>query len=146
VVGELRVAAAIFAGLRLVLPASTRLFSRCRSLRIGAYAAWLALRAPSAPPCQGARGDRRHGMGRLPQRVEAGYSREGYEVRRLAGEDADLELAKAAHVARRVPALARRPDRHRAAAPASRRRRKRDAHECSISASARSPATRSPLR
>ena len=90
------VAAAVFAGLRLVLPALYAAFCALPFAAIGGYAAWLALRAPSEKSVAKAL----EAIGAMAWddfriAVEAGYRREGYEVSRLAGEDADLELAKA---------------------------------------------------
>jgi restriction system protein len=90
------VAAAIFAGLRFVLPALYAAFCALPFAAIGGYAAWLALRAPSEKSVAKAL----EAIGAMAWddfriAVEAGYRREGYEVSRLAGEDADLELAKA---------------------------------------------------
>ena len=90
------VAAAVFGGLRLVLPGLYAAFCALPFAAIGGYAAWLALRAPSAASVAKAL-DAIGAMGWEDFRnaVEAGYRREGYEVSRLAGEDADLELARA---------------------------------------------------
>jgi restriction system protein len=125
-------AAAVFAGLRLVLPGLYAAFFALPFAAIGAYAAWLALRAPSAASVAKALAAiGAMGWEDFRNAVEAGYRREGYEVRRLAGEDADLELAKAGRTSLvacrrwRVARTGIEPLRQLHAAA-----RERDAHEC----------------
>jgi len=86
-----------------------------------------------------------HGWEDFRNAVEAGYRREGYEVRRSPARTRTSSLPRRPHVARRVPALrvARtgiEPLRQLHAAAAS-----ANAHECLYLCVARSPATRSPL-
>jgi restriction system protein len=126
------VAAAIFAGLRLVLPELYAAFFALPFAVIGGYAAWLALRTPSAATVSKAL----EAIGAMPwedfrNAVEAAYRREGHTVSRLAGEDADLELVKAGRTSLlackrwRVARTGTEPLRQLHAA-----RRKRDAQEC----------------
>jgi restriction system protein len=90
------VAAGIFAGLRFLLPALYAAFFALPFAVIGGYAAWLALRAPSeASVARALEAIGAMAWDEFRGAVEAGYRREGYEVSRLAGEDADLELARA---------------------------------------------------
>jgi restriction system protein len=126
------VAAGIFAGLRLVLPGLYAAFFALPFVAIGGYAAWRALRAPSAATV--AKG--LEAIGAMPwedfrNAVEAAYRRDGYAVSRLAGEDADLELVKAGRTSLlackrwRVARTGIEPLRQLHAA-----RRKRDAQDC----------------
>ena len=90
------VAAATFAGLRLLLPGLYAAFFALPFAAIGSYAAWLALRAPSAAyVAKALEAIGAMGWDDFRNAVEAGYRREGYAVGRLAGEEADLELVKA---------------------------------------------------
>jgi restriction system protein len=126
------VAGGVFAGLRLVLPGLYAAFCALPFAAIGAYAAWLALRAPSAATVSKAL----KAIGAMPwedfrSAVEAAYRRDGYAVSRLAGDDADLELVKAGRTALvacrrwRVARTGIEPLRQLHAAG-----RKRDAQEC----------------
>jgi restriction system protein len=94
------VAAAIFAGLRFVLPALYAAFCALPFALIAGYTAWLALRAPSeASVAKALDAIAAMAWDDFRSAVEAAYRREGYTVSRFAGEDADLELAKGARTA-----------------------------------------------
>lgn len=89
------VAAAIFVGARYFLPTAYALIVPLPFAVIGCIAAWRQLRAPSA-----ARVGRTLEAVRAMSReefcaaLEDAYRRAGYEVARLSGAQADLELAK----------------------------------------------------
>jgi restriction system protein len=126
------VTAAVFAGLRFLLPPVYAAFCALPFAAIGCYAGWRALRAPSeSSVAKALEAIGAMAWGDFRNAVEAAYRREGYEVSRLAGEDADLELAKAGRTSLvacrrwRVARTGIEPLRQLHAA-----RRKRDAQEC----------------
>jgi restriction system protein len=126
------VAGAVFAALRMAVPDLYAAFFALPFLAIGLYAAWLALRAPSAASVDQALKK----IGTMSWEdfrgaVEEGYRREGYGVSRFAGEGADLELAKAGRTA--LVACKRWRVARTGAEPLRQLhdlRRKRDAHDC----------------
>lgn len=89
------VAAALIAGLRLLMPTMYAVAAALPFIVIGAYVAWKQIREPSG---------RR--IGKALERLRAmpwdefaaamaqAYAREGYEVTRLQSAQADLELAR----------------------------------------------------
>jgi restriction system protein len=126
------VAGAIFAGLRLWVPALYAAFMALPFLAIGCYAAWQQLRAPSAA----AVGKKLEALRAMDwtdfsSAIEGALRRDGYEVTRLGGEDADFELSKSGRISVlsckrwKVARAGIEPLRQLQAA-----RRKRDAQEC----------------
>ena len=90
------VAAGVVALLRLVLPDVYAFFAAAPFLVIGAIAGWRQLRAPSAAKVQSWRDKP---WEEFVGALEAAFRREGYEVKRLEGKAADLELTKGWRVA-----------------------------------------------
>ena len=94
------IAGALFAGLRLVVAPLYAGFFALPFLVIGAYAAWQQLRAPSAASVAAAlEALRAMDAAQFAAALEEGLRRDGYEVTRLAAEDADLELHKGGRLA-----------------------------------------------
>ena len=93
------IGAALFAGLRLLVPALYAFFFALPFLVIGGYALWKQLRAPSAESVS-ATLERLRAMDwdEFSAALESALRREGYEVARIAGEDAELELRKGGRV------------------------------------------------
>jgi restriction system protein len=125
-------AGGIFAGLRLLVPPLYAAFFALPFLVIGCYAAWQQLRAPSAASV-GKRLEAIRAMGwnDFAAAVENAFRREGYEVTKFAGEDADLELAKGGRIS--LVACKRWKATQTGIEPLRQlmqARRKRDAHEC----------------
>jgi len=89
------VAAAIFVGARYFLPTAYALIVPLPFAVIGCVAAWRQLRVPSASRV-GRTLEAVRAMSReeFCAALEDAYRREGYEVVRFAGAQADLELAK----------------------------------------------------
>lgn len=92
---SLVVAAALFGGLRLVVPALYAGFFALPFVAIGCYAGWKQLRAPSAASI-GKKLEAARAMDwkAFASHMEAAFRREGYEVTRLDGEDADFQLER----------------------------------------------------
>ncbi len=92
---SLVVAGALFAGLRLLIPPLYAGFFAVPFLVIGGYAAWKALRAPSAAAV-----DRMLEAARamdwksFAAQMEASFRGEDFEVTRHEGEDADFYLER----------------------------------------------------
>jgi restriction system protein len=92
---SLVVAGALFGGLRLFIPPLYAAFFALPFIVIGCYAAWKQLRAPSAAVIgKKLQAAREMDWKTFSAGLEAGYRREGFEVTRLEGEDADFELEK----------------------------------------------------
>lgn len=92
---SLLVAGALFAGLRLLVPALYASFFALPFLVIGCVAAWRQLRAPSRATVEKKlEAVRALDAKAFTERLEGAFRAQGYEVTRLAGEDADLELSK----------------------------------------------------
>jgi restriction system protein len=92
---SLAVAGALFAGLRMVVPALYAGMFAVPFLAIGCIAAWKQLRAPSRASIE----ERLAAMRALDWKafselLEQHFRKSGYEVARLQGEDADLELTR----------------------------------------------------
>jgi restriction system protein len=92
---SLVVAGALFAGLRLLIPPLYAGFFALPFLAIGGYAAWKALRAPSAASIERKLEAARALDGKaFAAQLEASFRGEGFEVTRLEGEDADFLLER----------------------------------------------------
>lgn len=88
-------AGALFAGLRLLIPSLYASFFALPFLVVGCYAAWKQLRAPSATSIAKKLDAARALDGKaFAARLEESFRRDGYEVSRLDGEAADLQLEK----------------------------------------------------
>jgi restriction system protein len=97
---SLAVAAAVLAGLRLVLPDIYAFFAALPFIVIAGYAGWQQLRAPSAAKVARAlEALRAKPWDEFAAAVESAFRRDGYAVGRLDGRQADFELAKAGRVA-----------------------------------------------
>lgn len=86
---------ALFTAARLFIPQAYAIVLPLPFVVIGCIAAWRQLRVPSAARV----GERLEGLRAMSWRefstaLESAYRREGYEVRRLEGGAADLELAR----------------------------------------------------
>ena len=92
---SLVVAAALFGGLRLFVPALYASFFALPFVAIGCYAAWKQLRAPSAASI-GKKLEAARAMDwkAFSAQIEDSFRREGYEVTRLDAEDADFHLER----------------------------------------------------
>ncbi len=89
------VAAALFAGLRFFIPPLYAGFFGLPFLVIGCYAAWKQLRAPSASSVAKRLEAARALDGKaFAARLEESFRRDGFEVLRLDGDAADLQLEK----------------------------------------------------
>lgn len=92
---SLVVAGALFGGLRLVVPALYASFFALPFVVIGCYAGWKQLRAPSAASiAKKLEAARAMDWKAFSSLMEAAFRREGYEVTRLEGEDADFYLER----------------------------------------------------
>jgi restriction system protein len=96
---SLAVAAGAFGLMRLFLPASYAAFGAAPFVVIAFIAAWRRLRVPSARRVA-ARLEAMRAMSReeFAARLEDAFRREGYQVRRVDGPQADLELTRAGRV------------------------------------------------
>jgi restriction system protein len=129
---SLVVAAGVVAGLRLVLPDVYAFFAAIPFVVIAAVAAWRQLRAPSEVEVQKTLDAlRAKPWEEFAAALEAAFRREGYEVKRLDGKEADFELTRGGRVALvgckrwKVARTGIEPMRELLAA-----RRRREAHEC----------------
>jgi restriction system protein len=129
---SLVVAAGVVAGLRLVLPDVYAFFAAIPFVVIAAVAAWRQLRAPSEVEVQKTLDAlRAKPWEEFAAGLEAAFRREGYEVKRLDGKEADFELTRGWRVALvgckrwKVARTGIEPVRELLAA-----RRRREAHEC----------------
>jgi len=88
--------AGIFAATKLFLPTEFAIFAASPFIVIALYVAWKQLRAPSAARIASTL-ERITAMSRdeLTAALEAGWRKQGYEVTRIAGAQADLELRRA---------------------------------------------------
>ena len=92
---SLVVAGALFAGLRLLVPPLYASFFALPFLVIGCYAGWKQLRAPSAASiAKKLEAARALDWKGFAAQMEASFRREGFEVTRLEGEDADFHLER----------------------------------------------------
>lgn len=92
---SLALTAAIFAGLRLVIPWYYAAFGSLPILIISLVAGWRQLRAPSAERIAESMDVlRAMNWDEFSNLVEEGFRREGYAVERLGGAQADFELTK----------------------------------------------------
>ena len=90
------VAAVIFGGARYFLPTVYALIVPLPFVVVGGLAAWRQLRAPSAARvARTLEALRALSRDEFRAALEDAYRREGYQVARFAGAQADLELAKA---------------------------------------------------
>jgi restriction system protein len=129
---SLAVAAAVVAALRLVLPDIYAFFAAIPFVVIAAVVAWRQFRAPSAASVQKTLDAlRAKPWDEFAGALEAAFRREGYEVKRLDGKDADLELTRGWRVVLvgckrwKVARTGIEPVRELFAA-----RKRREAHEC----------------
>jgi restriction system protein len=129
---SLVVAAGVVAGLRLVLPDVYAFFAAIPFVVIAAVAAWRQLRAPSEAQVQKTLDAlRAKPWDDFAAALEAAFRREGYEVKRLDGKEADFELTRGWRVVLvgckrwKVARTGIEPMRELLAA-----RRRREAHEC----------------
>jgi restriction system protein len=129
---SLLVAVAVVAGLRLVLPDVYAFFAAIPFVVIAAVAAWRQLRAPSEVEVQKTLDAlRAKPWEEFAAALEAAFRREGYEVKRLDGREADFELTRGWRVVLvgckrwKVARTGIEPVRELLAA-----RRRREAHEC----------------
>ncbi len=89
------IAIAVVAALRFLMPTVYAVGAAIPFIGIAAYAAWKQLRAPSARRIAGTL-ERLRAMpwNEFAGEVAKAYGREGYEVQRLDGGQADFELAR----------------------------------------------------
>lgn len=93
------VALALAAGLRLVLPDLYAFFAALPFLVIACVAAWRQLRAPSAEKiARSLEALRAKPWDEFAGAVESAFRRDGYEVSRLDGKEADFELTRGGRV------------------------------------------------
>jgi restriction system protein len=94
------VAAAIFFGLRLLLPELYDFFGALPFIGIAGYAGWQQARAPSAARVAAALAAlRAMSWEQFSAAMEEGLRRDGYRVHRLSGATADFELSREGRVA-----------------------------------------------
>jgi len=96
---SLAVAGALFAGLRLVVPGLYAAVFALPFVMIGCVAAWRQLRGRSRSTIEKKLDAvRALDAKSFAEKLEGAFRAQGYEVARLAGEDADLELSKSGQV------------------------------------------------